>query len=141
MPSIRHSSLPQDPVLFSGSLRMNLDPFESYTDEEVWRALEFSHLKTFVSSLPNKLNHDCSEGGGNLRYNCFIRSRASNHKLETELEVRYKVSQFHSFFEKHVSVHSSSAIRNTCISCSCPVHQLWGNCAYTSRWTKSLSRE
>ncbi|XP_006807938.1 multidrug resistance-associated protein 1 [Neolamprologus brichardi] len=63
---IRHCSLPQDPVLFSGSLRMNLDPFDSYTDEEVWRALEFSHLKTFVSSLPNKLNHDCSEGGENL---------------------------------------------------------------------------
>lgn len=86
---------------------MNLDPFDSYTDEEVWRALEFSHLKTFVSSLPNKLNHDCSEGGENLRYNCFI--RPSNHKLETELEIRYKVSQFHSVFEKHVSVHTRQA--------------------------------
>uniref|UniRef100_A0A669AWH1 Multidrug resistance-associated protein 1 n=1 Tax=Oreochromis niloticus TaxID=8128 RepID=A0A669AWH1_ORENI len=62
----RITIIPQDPVLFSGSLRMNLDPFDSYTDEEVWRALEFSHLKTFVSSLPNKLNHDCSEGGENL---------------------------------------------------------------------------
>ncbi|XP_063327094.1 multidrug resistance-associated protein 1 [Pelmatolapia mariae] len=62
----RITIIPQDPVLFSGSLRMNLDPFDSYSDEEVWRALEFSHLKTFVSSLPNKLNHDCSEGGENL---------------------------------------------------------------------------
>lgn len=66
---------------------MNLDPFDSYADEEVWQALEFSHLKTFVSSLPNKLNHDCSEGGENLRYNCFI--RPSNHKLETELDTKY----------------------------------------------------
>uniref|UniRef100_A0A3Q0SJL6 Multidrug resistance-associated protein 1 n=1 Tax=Amphilophus citrinellus TaxID=61819 RepID=A0A3Q0SJL6_AMPCI len=62
----RITIIPQDPVLFSGSLRMNLDPFDSYTDEEVWRALEFSHLKTFVSSLPKSLSHDCSEGGENL---------------------------------------------------------------------------
>lgn len=57
----------QDPVVFSGSLRMNLDPFDSYSDDEVWRALEFSHLKNFVSSLPDKLNYECSEGGENLR--------------------------------------------------------------------------
>uniref|UniRef100_A0A4W5L7W8 ABC transporter domain-containing protein n=1 Tax=Hucho hucho TaxID=62062 RepID=A0A4W5L7W8_9TELE len=56
----------QDPVLFSGSLRMNLDPFDGYSDEEVWRALELSHLKSFVSGLPDKLNHECSEGGENL---------------------------------------------------------------------------
>lgn len=59
---------PQDPVLFSGSLRMNLDPFDSYSDEEIWRALEYSHLKSFVSGLPNKLSHECSEGGENLRW-------------------------------------------------------------------------
>ncbi|XP_072225794.1 multidrug resistance-associated protein 1 isoform X2 [Leuresthes tenuis] len=62
----RITIIPQDPVLFSGSLRMNLDPFDSYSDEEVWRALEFSHLKSFVSGLPDKLNHECSEGGENL---------------------------------------------------------------------------
>ncbi|XP_008413223.1 multidrug resistance-associated protein 1 isoform X2 [Poecilia reticulata] len=62
----RITIIPQDPVLFSGSLRMNLDPFDSYSDEEIWRALEFSHLKNFVSSLPNKLSHECSEGGENL---------------------------------------------------------------------------
>lgn len=60
--------LPQDPVLFSGSLRMNLDPFDTYTDEEVWRSLELAHLKNFISNLPDKLNHECSEGGENLRY-------------------------------------------------------------------------
>lgn len=58
----------QDPVLFSGSLRMNLDPFDSYSDEEVWKALELAHLRSFVSGLQDKLNHECSEGGENLRY-------------------------------------------------------------------------
>ncbi|XP_055453724.1 multidrug resistance-associated protein 1 isoform X2 [Psammomys obesus] len=58
--------IPQDPVLFSGSLRMNLDPFSQYSDEEVWMALELAHLKDFVSALPDKLNHECAEGGENL---------------------------------------------------------------------------
>ncbi|XP_073071630.1 multidrug resistance-associated protein 1 isoform X5 [Manis javanica] len=58
--------IPQDPVLFSGSLRMNLDPFSQYSDEEVWTSLELAHLKDFVSALPDKLNHECTEGGENL---------------------------------------------------------------------------
>uniref|UniRef100_A0AAQ5ZDG4 ABC-type glutathione-S-conjugate transporter n=1 Tax=Amphiprion ocellaris TaxID=80972 RepID=A0AAQ5ZDG4_AMPOC len=62
----RITIIPQDPVLFSGSLRMNLDPFDTYTDEEVWSSLELAHLKNFVSNLPDKLNYECSEGGENL---------------------------------------------------------------------------
>ncbi|ELK33293.1 Multidrug resistance-associated protein 1 [Myotis davidii] len=58
--------IPQDPILFSGSLRMNLDPFSQYSDEEVWTSLELAHLKNFVSALPDKLNHECTEGGENL---------------------------------------------------------------------------
>ncbi|KAG9466129.1 hypothetical protein GDO78_017169 [Eleutherodactylus coqui] len=60
--------IPQDPVLFFGSLRMNLDPFDNYSDEEIWTAIELAHLKSFVSNLPDGLNHMCSEGGENLRY-------------------------------------------------------------------------
>uniref|UniRef100_A0A8C9VTA4 ATP-binding cassette, sub-family C (CFTR/MRP), member 3 n=1 Tax=Scleropages formosus TaxID=113540 RepID=A0A8C9VTA4_SCLFO len=58
--------IPQEPVLFSGDLRMNLDPFEKYSDDEVWRALELSHLKKFVANHPSKLNLECTEGGENL---------------------------------------------------------------------------
>uniref|UniRef100_A0AAQ5XS94 ATP-binding cassette, sub-family C (CFTR/MRP), member 3 n=1 Tax=Amphiprion ocellaris TaxID=80972 RepID=A0AAQ5XS94_AMPOC len=58
--------IPQEPVLFSGTLRMNLDPFEKYTDEDVWKALEHSHLQKFVSNQPAKLELECSEGGENL---------------------------------------------------------------------------
>ena len=55
-------------MLFSGTLRMNLDPFDKFSDEEVWRALANSHLKNFVSSLPEGLNHVVADGGENYRY-------------------------------------------------------------------------
>ncbi|XP_035826503.1 multidrug resistance-associated protein 1 [Aplysia californica] len=58
--------LPQDPVLFAGSLRMNLDPFNESTDAGLWTALEHSHLKKFVESLPQQLDHEVGEGGENL---------------------------------------------------------------------------
>ncbi|XP_067572446.1 ATP-binding cassette sub-family C member 3 isoform X1 [Pseudorca crassidens] len=58
--------IPQDPILFSGTLRMNLDPFGNYSEEDMWRALELSHLHTFVSSQPAGLDFQCSEGGENL---------------------------------------------------------------------------
>ncbi|XP_043270601.1 multidrug resistance-associated protein 1 isoform X1 [Venturia canescens] len=75
----RLTIIPQDPVLFSGTLRLNLDPFDRHTDDEIWRALEHAHLKAFVKSgvsrklqmvgttgLPTGLSHAISEGGENL---------------------------------------------------------------------------
>ncbi|XP_059079603.1 multidrug resistance-associated protein 1-like [Tigriopus californicus] len=58
--------IPQDPVLFSGSLRINLDPFGVHSDGEIWDVLELAHLRTFVSSLEDGLEHPVSEGGENL---------------------------------------------------------------------------
>ncbi|XP_060795614.1 ATP-binding cassette sub-family C member 3 isoform X2 [Neoarius graeffei] len=58
--------IPQEPVLFSGTLRMNLDPFEKYSDDDLWNALKLSHLHKFVSNQPAQLDLECSEGGENL---------------------------------------------------------------------------
>ena len=57
----------RNPILFSSTLRMNLDPFESYSNGDLWRALESAHLLTFVSGLEKKLQHEIAEGGENLR--------------------------------------------------------------------------
>ncbi|KAM8738721.1 ATP-binding cassette sub-family C member 2 isoform 1-T2 [Acanthopagrus schlegelii] len=62
----RLTIIPQDPVLFSGSLRMNLDPFDRFSDEDIWRVLELSHLKEYVAGLQEGLQHEVAEGGENL---------------------------------------------------------------------------
>ncbi|XP_072401346.1 multidrug resistance-associated protein 1 isoform X12 [Diabrotica undecimpunctata] len=62
----RLTIIPQDAVLFSGTLRINLDPFNTHSDEDVWRSLEHAHLKEFVKGLPAGLNHEVTEGGENL---------------------------------------------------------------------------
>lgn len=62
----RLTIIPQDPVIFSGSLRFNLDPFSEYTDQKIYHALELAHLKSYVSSLPDRLRHVISESGENL---------------------------------------------------------------------------
>ena len=58
----------QDPVLFSGSLRLNLDPFGCYGDDQLWTALQRAHLKDYVIGLQGQLDYQCGEGGQNLRY-------------------------------------------------------------------------
>jgi multidrug resistance-associated protein (MRP) len=62
----RITIIPQDPVLFSDTLRANLDPFNHHNDEEIWRALETAHLKKFVLELDDGLKHMVAEGGENL---------------------------------------------------------------------------
>jgi ABC-type multidrug transport system fused ATPase/permease subunit len=55
-------------VLFSGSLRNNLDPFNHYNDESIWFAIECAHLKEFVMGQEARLEFECGESGQNLRY-------------------------------------------------------------------------
>ena len=60
------SIIPQDPVLFSGTIRSNLDPYDEKDDLSVWEALSRCHLKDFVESLPKKLENTVESGGSNL---------------------------------------------------------------------------
>ena len=60
------SVITQNPVLFTGSLRMNLDPFEEYEDKEIWEALQGAGLKAMVAKLPRQLKEEIKECGSNF---------------------------------------------------------------------------
>jgi ABC-type multidrug transport system fused ATPase/permease subunit len=58
--------IPQDPVLFSGSVRFNVDPFEEASDTKVWEALDRSHLGDYIRNTKGQLMHAVAEGGSNF---------------------------------------------------------------------------
>ncbi|XP_023166760.2 probable multidrug resistance-associated protein lethal(2)03659 [Drosophila hydei] len=60
------SIIPQEPVLFSGTMRYNLDPFDEYSDVKLWESLEEVKLKKVVADLPSGLMSKISEGGTNF---------------------------------------------------------------------------
>ncbi|XP_077026378.1 ATP-binding cassette sub-family C member 9 isoform X5 [Tamandua tetradactyla] len=62
----RLSIILQDPILFSGSIRFNLDPECKCTDDRLWEALEIAQLKNMVKSLPGGLDAVVTEGGENF---------------------------------------------------------------------------
>ncbi|KAF9576687.1 hypothetical protein EC968_005460 [Mortierella alpina] len=60
------SIIPQDPTLFAGSLRDNLDPFQELEDAVLWQALERAHLKEHISSLAGGLSYQVAQNGDNF---------------------------------------------------------------------------
>ena len=62
----RLSLVPQDPVIFSGSIRSNLDPFNQYPDERIWEALRKCSMHSLVSSSGKGLEMEVAESGQNL---------------------------------------------------------------------------
>lgn len=58
--------IPQDPVMFSASVRFNLDPFDQYSDEAIWDMLDRVQMKDHVMGLPGQLLEIVAEGGDNF---------------------------------------------------------------------------
>uniref|UniRef100_A0A669F4I8 ATP-binding cassette sub-family C member 5 n=1 Tax=Oreochromis niloticus TaxID=8128 RepID=A0A669F4I8_ORENI len=80
------SIIPQDPVLFIGTVRYNLDPFNNYTDEEIWAALEKTYIKDSIAKLEERLQAPVLENGENFSVGerqlmCMARALLRNSKI------------------------------------------------------------
>ncbi|KAL7746688.1 hypothetical protein RI367_007967 [Sorochytrium milnesiophthora] len=62
----RLTIIPQDPMLFQGTVRSNLDPLGKHSDAEVWRALEHTSLKEYLTTLEGGLEGKVEDGGSNF---------------------------------------------------------------------------
>jgi ATP-binding cassette subfamily C (CFTR/MRP) protein 9 len=58
--------IPQDPVMFSATVRFNLDPFDEFSDEAVWNVLRDVNMFEPVQNMPGKLQEMVAEGGENF---------------------------------------------------------------------------
>jgi ABC-type multidrug transport system fused ATPase/permease subunit len=58
--------IPQNPVLFSGTIKSNMDPFDDFTTEDMWRALEQCGLRAAVEEMPGQLDAAVAEYGQNM---------------------------------------------------------------------------
>eukprot|EP00932_Pfiesteria_piscicida_P005886 SRR837773.1580.p2 GENE.SRR837773.1580~~SRR837773.1580.p2 ORF type:complete len:339 (+),score=132.02 SRR837773.1580:86-1018(+) len=60
--------VPQDPTVFSGTWRYNIDPFNEFPDGRIWEAIKCVQLLPFIRSLPGGINAEITQDGANISF-------------------------------------------------------------------------
>ncbi|XP_063913861.1 probable multidrug resistance-associated protein lethal(2)03659 [Zophobas morio] len=87
------SLIPQDPYLFPGSIRENLDPMEQYSDEEIWKVLKELHLDAVIKELGTRIDKGTTFSTGQKQLLCFARAILRKNKIVILDEVTANVDK------------------------------------------------
>uniref|UniRef100_A0A8B9RLP6 ATP-binding cassette, sub-family C (CFTR/MRP), member 8b n=1 Tax=Astyanax mexicanus TaxID=7994 RepID=A0A8B9RLP6_ASTMX len=112
----RFSIIPQDPFLFSGTIRFNLDPERRATDRTLWEALEIAQLMPVVKALPGGLDATVTEGGENFSQGqrqlfCLARAFVRKSSILIMDEATASIDMATEFYtEKYISMFNGQCL-------------------------------